>query len=102
MGYEGSGYDIFQTAVHEIGHALGLNHTFELVNGQNPVGATIGALMDPIYNENFSGPQADDIAGIQYLYGPAATPEPSSYALMLLGLIGLFTFRHRQNHYNKA
>jgi hypothetical protein len=45
-------------AAHEIGHALGLDH--ENVNL---------ALMNPSYNPSLTGLQADDIAGIQAIYG---------------------------------
>ena len=43
-------------------------------------------------------PKADDIAGIQALYGPAAAvPGPGSWALCLAGLGGLCGWlRHRR------
>lgn len=76
IGFGGPGFDIFQVTAHEIGHALGLDHT-----------AVPDSLMNPFYTEAFAGPQADDIAGMQFIYGPAVTavPEPSTAAL--LGLV---------------
>jgi len=42
-------------------------------------------------------PDADDIAGAQFLYG-APVPEPETYALMLagLGLVGFISRRKRK------
>ncbi len=87
IGYAGSGIDIYQVFTHELGHALGLKHS-----GDG------GALMAPYYNEGFTGPQADDIAGIQYLYGaalassggePAPVSEPSTLALLGAAVLGM-------------
>ncbi|BBB31136.1 matrix metalloproteinase-15 [Neptunomonas japonica JAMM 1380] len=82
------GFDIFQVFTHELGHALGLDHT-----------NVPRSLMNPYYTQAFSGPQADDFAGIQYLYGlPAAgneVPEPASVFLLMIGLLGLIAVRKR-------
>lgn len=85
IGFGGSGIDIFQVFAHELGHALGLGH--EPTTGET-------ALMNPFYTEAFSGPQADDIAGMVALYGepdtgPTPTPTPGSILLIAAGLLGL-------------
>ena len=110
-GNEGDLYNLFPASnnffylndfaglmTHELGHALGLAHT------NVPI-----AVMCGYVSASFDGsqcawadpdgdgkapitrlPKADDIAGIQYLYGaPAAVPEPASWALLAFGLAGL-------------
>jgi hypothetical protein len=80
-------FDIFQVAAHEIGHAIGLSH----------VGPPPTALMNPIYTEAFSGPQADDIAGARFLYGPSAIPEAKRIPLLAsLLMAGLVAARRRK------
>lgn len=81
IGFAGSGFSIFQVFAHELGHALGLDHT-----------AVPNSLMNPFYTEAFSGPQADDIAGMQQLYGlrvDNSVPEPGTLALVGLALATL-------------
>jgi len=86
IGYAGSAYDIFQVFTHELGHALGLDHT-----------GVSNSLLNPYYSESFTGPQADDIAGMQYLYGAAEvteTPLPATFLLMIIGLFGLYRIKN--------
>ncbi len=81
IGFGGTGFDIFTVLAHEIGHAIGLDHV--------SVGVAT-ALMNPIYTEAFSGLQADDIAGAQFIYGiplPAALPLFGG-ALAVIGVLG--------------
>ena len=87
LGFGGAGIDLFQVLTHELGHALGLDHS-----------SVPNSLMNPFYSEAFLGPQADDIAGMQYLYGAAVgpeVPEPGTYALIATGL-GLLAWRRRR------
>lgn len=57
--------DFRYTLTHEIGHALGLNHS-----------GPHGQLMSYAYAETFEGPQAGDISGAQTLYGAPRAPRP--------------------------
>ena len=84
IGFGGGGFDIAQVLAHELGHALGLSHS-----------GVPNSLMGPFYSEAFYGPQADDIAGMQYIYGPAIqpVPEPAAIALMALALTALTLVR---------
>ncbi|XP_006881803.1 PREDICTED: matrix metalloproteinase-9 [Elephantulus edwardii] len=60
------GYSLFLVAAHEFGHALGLEHS-----------SVPEALMYPKYRFLEGNPlHADDVAGIQYLYGPRPQPDP--------------------------
>ena len=55
-----SGTDLVTVAAHEFGHSLGLAHS-----------SVQGALMAPFYNGAHRQLEADDIAGIQAIYGGA-------------------------------
>lgn len=83
IGFGGGGFDIFQVAAHEIGHAIGLQHT-----------AVPNSLMNPTYTEAFSGPQADDIAGAQANYG-AAAPEPAWLGALAVVALSLYSSGRR-------
>lgn len=55
-----AGYNLFQIAVHEIGHSLGLGHT----NVQSAIMAPFYKAYDPNVKLDL-----DDIQGIQRIYG---------------------------------
>jgi len=66
-----SAQNFFLTALHEIGHALGLNHE------PSPPSGNV-AIMNPFINTALTGLQADDINGIRTVYG-AQDFGPNSY-----------------------
>ena len=81
LSLAGAGIDLFNVLTHEIGHAIGLDHT-----------GVANSLMNAFYSEAFSGPQADDIAGAQFIYGAAAlteVPAPASALVFVFGRAGL-------------
>jgi hypothetical protein len=91
VGFGGAGFDIFQVMAHELGHALGLDHT-----------GVPNSLMNPFYTEAFSGPQADDIAGMQFIYGEAVVPLPAALPLLGGGLLILGFVARRKSAKDKA
>ncbi|HET7718121.1 MAG TPA: matrixin family metalloprotease [Bauldia sp.] len=69
IGFDGNleVYDLRYALLHEIGHAIGLDHPS--IDSQ---------LMDFRYLERFRTPQEGDILGAAALYGPSGTPGPLS------------------------
>jgi Matrixin/Bacterial Ig-like domain len=61
----GSTYDLFTVAMHEFGHALGLNNESSVPN----------AVMYGTYTNKKTGLVSDDIAGIQSIYGGARSQD---------------------------
>jgi hypothetical protein len=68
----GSEYDLYSVALHEMGHALGLDHALNPSN-----------VMYAHYQGVRTGLSDGDIAGIQAIYGPRT---PDSYQAQGLGL----------------
>lgn len=66
VGFDGDKdvYDIRYTLIHEIGHAIGLDHP-----------GPEGQLMGFRYTEAFADLQPGDLRGIRQLYGPAADKD---------------------------
>jgi peptidoglycan hydrolase-like protein with peptidoglycan-binding domain len=58
-------FDLVSVAAHEFGHTLGLNHS-----------TIAGALMYPYYSGPHRYLSADDVLGIQTLYGARVRPVP--------------------------
>lgn len=79
-------FDLFTVVLHELGHALGLGHS-----------ADINAVMAPFYGGANRTLGADDIAGIQSIYGALQqdVPEPGTLWLLGMGLLGLGWSRRR-------
>lgn len=75
-GGTGGSIDFYTVALHEMGHALGLGHS-----------TVVGSVMEAFYGGPRRTLTADDIAGIQSIYGPI--PEPTTSLLMLFGALGL-------------
>ena len=78
------GFDFFTIAMHELGHALGLDHS-----------DFFDSVMLPFYVGPLRALHADDIAGVQAIYG---VPEPSTALMAVFGLGGLFGVRRHQRH----
>jgi predicted Zn-dependent protease len=64
----GDNYDLFTVAVHEIGHALGLNHS-----------TATSAVMFSMYNNIKTGLNSDDIYGIRNIYSAGLTRKADAY-----------------------
>jgi hypothetical protein len=71
--------DIQRVFLHELGHALGLNHP-------DSAGQHLSAVMNSVVSD-LSQLSADDQAGIQFLYGsPGPTPTPSPLPSQLVNI----------------
>jgi hypothetical protein len=82
-----SQFDIYTVALHEVGHALGLDHREDSNTDPN-------AVMNPTYGGARRSLSQDDINGIQTLYG---IPEPSTLLLSLLSLSAVGIIRRRNS-----
>lgn len=89
----GTPYSIFLVALHEIGHSLGLGHSEEE-----------DSILDAYINGSLTGLSADDIAGIQAIYGERLAvnltdtnpvPLPASVWMMMVGLMSLMPTRKK-------
>lgn len=78
--------DIQRVFLHELGHALGLNHP-------DSAGQQVEAIMNSVVS-NASLLTPDDLAGIQHLYGapdPGSTPTPTPGPTIPSRLVNLST-----------
>jgi len=104
VGGEFVGYDLYPLVLHEVGHSLGMLHP---IGNSTNSGA---AVMDPFFGTDNNGTtgfflwdelQADDIAGIQSLYGTPGNndviPEPATFIVWsLLGITSTRCLRRRR------
>ena len=74
----GPGIRLYNVALHEIGHLIGLSHS------QDPT-----AIMYAYYAEDRNDLRPDDAAGVQSLYGaPASAPESLTPGQRVIGTLG--------------
>jgi hypothetical protein len=95
--------DVEGLLLHELGHTLGLGHSdhTDSVMCGFVSNAFDGSTCD--YQHINRVLTADDIAGIQALYGaPVPVPLPATAWLLLAGLASLFTFARRSEPHRDA
>ncbi len=82
-------YDFHRVALHELGHVLGLGHPDD--DGQRVIAIMNASISD------VDAPQADDIAGVQAIYGlpgamptpsPTPTPAPTPFQTPMISVVG--------------
>lgn len=81
-------FDLASVLLHEIGHSLGLGHNEE------DESTVLYPFISP--NEIKFTLTADDIAGIQSIYGPAAVVPLPAAPLLFLSALGLIGFARRK------
>jgi len=89
QAYAGFPNDIQGLLTHEVGHALGLGHPEDdgLSPGETDSIMYVGPGCCTTIRRTLG---ADDVAGIQFLYGAAApVPEPRGAVLFIAGLLGI-------------
>lgn len=79
-------FDWFTVSVQEIGHALGLGHTDDLLGPH---------MMDGFYGGYQTTLSANDVEHIASIYGATQVPEPGSLLLFGAGVVALLINRRR-------
>jgi hypothetical protein len=84
--------DLESLLLHEVGHTLGLGHS----DDAGAIMCVLSTCNEILNLQRTLG--ADDIAGIQYIYGaPAAVPVPAAAWLFGSGLLGLTGIARRKS-----
>ncbi|MGK0482421.1 MAG: hypothetical protein ACJAQ3_002401, partial [Planctomycetota bacterium] len=71
-------FDIQGVMAHEFGHALGLDHSMV-------AGATMENNGSPDFGVHLRSIEADDIAGVQFIYGPISALKPTLETYEFIG-----------------